>query len=104
MKKGFKITFTILILIYLGLYLSYRNGYYINKNTDKALYTEEAIKEYEDDLKKGIDVSKKDYLKIQENYETGYTRFTLKLSKKLESGFNTIIKYLFNKMGNEINK
>ena len=104
MQKGFKISLIILIILFLGLFFSYRNGYYINKNSEKAILTEEAIREYENDLKKGIDVTKKDYLTTKESYDNNYTRFSLKLSKKIEKAFNIVIKYLFNKMGNEINK
>ncbi len=60
MKKTFKILFIIFIILFFILYFSYKNGYYVDKNKEKAILTEEMIKEYEEDLKNGVDLSKKD--------------------------------------------
>jgi len=104
MKKVAKILSAILIIIFFILYFSYKNGYYIDKNKEKVLLTEEKIREYEEDLKNGVDVSKKDYVVITENYDNDYTRLSLKLSKKIENGIDKIIKYLFSKISNTINE
>ena len=104
MKKGFKIVLTILIILFLVLYFSYQNGYYIDKNKEKSLLTEEKIKEYEEDLKNGIDVSKKDYVVIMDTYDNTYTRLSLSISKKIEKGFDKIIKYFFKEINNSINE
>ena len=104
MKNGFKIGLAILIILYLVLFFSYRNGYYIDKNKEKSLLTEAKIKEYEEDLKNGVDVSKKDYVVVSESYDNPYTRLSLAISKKIESGFDKIIKYFFRKVGDTINE
>ena len=102
--KFLKICFIIVILMFIGLYFSYKNGYYINKNKENMLYTEEMIKEYENDLKNGVDVSKKNYIVKKDNYENKYTNFTLKLSKKIEKGFDKTIKFLLKEITNSINE
>lgn len=101
--KVIKIFLIIIIFIYLILYFSYKNGYYIDKNKEKSILTEEKIKEYEEDLKNGVDVSNKDYVVITDNYDNSYTRLSLKISKKIEQGFDKVIKFLFNRLGNTIN-
>ncbi len=104
MKKSFKIFLYITIILFFILYFSYKNGYYINQNTEKMILTEEKINEYENDLKNGVDVSKKDYLTIKDSYDNNLTRLSLKISKKIENGFDKIIKFVFTKIGNTINE
>lgn len=103
MKNIIKVGTILIIIIFLILYFSYKNGYYIDKNKQTTILTEEKIKEYEEDLKNGVDVSKKDYIVINNTYDNNYTRFTLKLSRKIENGIDKVIKYLFQKIGNTIN-
>ena len=74
------------------------------KNNKKLAKTEEKIDEYEDDLKNGVDVTKKDYVVVKDSYDNSYTRLSLKLSKKIENGINKVIKYLFNKIGQTVNE
>lgn len=102
--KIFKTIVFILIILFLILFFSYRNGYYIDKNKEKSILTEEMIKEYEDDLKNGVDVSKKNYVVITNSYDNSYTRASLKISNKIEKALDKVIKYLFNQVGKEINK
>ena len=104
MKNGFKISLFLIIILYLLLYFSYQNGYYVDKNKEKMLLTDEKIKEYEEDLKNGVDVSQKDYIAKVPSYDNPYTRFSLSLSRKIEKGFDKIIKYLFKKVGQSINE
>lgn len=104
MKSIFKIILIIIIVFYLILYFSYRNGYYIDKNKEKSLLTEEKIKEYEEDLKNGVDVNNKDYIIVEDNYDNKYTRVSLLISKKIENTFDNIIKYFFKKIGDTINE
>ena len=104
MNKYFKICLIITILVFIGLYFSYKNGYYANKNKENMLYTEEMIKEYEEDLKKGIDISKKSYLTKKDNYDNKYTSFTLRVSKKIENSFDKVIKFILRKITNVINE
>ena len=93
-----------MILMFLLLYFSYQNGYYINKNREKSILTEEMIKEYEEDLKNGVDVSKKDYLPKKNEYNNQYTNFALKLSKRIENGFDKVIKFFLRRLSNVINE
>lgn len=98
MKKALKIIFIIIVLMYLLLFFSYKNGYYKDINKDKKILTEEKIKEYEEDLANGVDVSKKEYVVITPNYDNSYTRAFLKLSKTIEKSFDKTIKFLFRKI------
>jgi len=98
MKKGIKIVFIGIVALYLLLYFSYKNGYYRDINNEKKILTEEKIKEYEEDLKNGVDVTKKEYVVVAPSYDNNLTRGFLKISKTIESGFDKTIKYIFKKL------
>ena len=104
MKTFIKVSLVLLFITYMVLYLSYRNGYYIDKNKEKTILTEELIKEYEEDLKKGVDVSKKDYVILENSYDNDYTRTSLKISNGIEKAFDKLIKYLFGQVSKTINE
>lgn len=102
MNNLFKAFLIIIIIFFLIVYFSYQNGYYIDKNKEKMILTEEKIKEYENDLKNGVDVTSKDYIIVPNNYDNSYSRLSLSISKKIEKGFDTIIKYMFGKINKTI--
>ena len=104
MKKFFKVFLIIILISYIALYFSYKNGYYERRNLDKKVLTEEMIEEYEKDLKNGVDVTNKDYVIVTPNYANTYTQNFLKVSQKIENGIDHIIKYFFNKVSQSINE
>lgn len=104
MNNLFKAFLIIIIIFFLIVYFSYQNGYYIDKNKEKMILTEEMIKEYEEDLKNGVDVTNKDYVVISDSYDNKYTRASLLISKKIENGISGVIKYFFSKISDTINE
>ena len=101
--KYFKILMIMIIIMFLGLFFAYQNGYYEKFNNEKKVLTDKMIKEYEEDLKKGIDVTKKEYVNIKPTYSNKTTNSILKLSHKIEKGIDKIIKYFFSKLSDSIN-
>ena len=104
MKRIVKIVILLLIIAFFFLYFSYRNGYYIRRNEETTILTEEKIKEYENDLKNGVDISKKNYITVRDNYDNTYTRFLLRISNKIEKGFDKTIKFIFKRISSRINE
>jgi hypothetical protein len=103
MKKGIKIFLIIIFVMYIGLYFSYRNGYYEIRNNEKKILTEEMIKEYEQDLLNGVDVTNKEYVVVRPDYTNVYTQNLLKVSKKIEKGFKRVVKYFFKHVSDAFN-
>ena len=99
-----KIFLILLCISYVALYFSYQNGYYEIRNNERKILTDAMIKEYEEDLKNGVDVSNKEYTVIRENYANIYTQNLLKVSKKIEDGIDSFIKYFFRKVSDTINE
>lgn len=104
MKKTLKIFLLALILVYLLLFFSYKNGYYKDINHEKKILTDEKIKEYEEDLINGVDVTQKEYVVVEPNYENNYTKGFLKLSKTIEQGLDKVIKYFFMKISKMVDE
>lgn len=104
MKNIVKGLILVLVVVYIFLYFSYRNGYYIKRNEETSILTEEKIQEYEEDLKNGVDVSSKNYIVTKNNYDNAYTRIMLKISQKVENGFDKVIKFIFRQISNTINE
>ena len=104
MKKSTRFILIIIFLLYMGLYFSYRNGYYEIRNNEKKILTEAMIKEYEEDLKNGVDVTNKEYKVLRPDYSNIYSQNLLRASKKIEKGLDSIIKYFFKEISDTINK
>lgn len=92
------------IIVYLMLYLSYKNGYSERKNEEKRILTELKIKEYEEDLANGVDVTNKEYVVVRPTYDNTYTRASLKLSASIEKIIDKSIKYLFRKLSRMVDE
>ena len=90
--------------MFLGLYFAYQNGLGERWNNERKILTEEKIKEYENDLKNGIDVTKKEYVVVKPTYSNVYSSNILKVSRKIEEGINRVIKYFFQKVSDSINE
>ena len=104
MNKFIKVLIIVFVFSFIGLYFSYRNGYYEKRNYEKKILTDEMIEEYENDLLNGVDVTKKDYIPIEHDYTNIYTKSMLSISKTVEKSIDSIIKYLFSKISNTINE
>ena len=87
----------------MGLFLAYQNGYIEKENFERKILTDEMIKEYENDLKNGVDVSSKEYVIVKPSYANIYTNNLLKVSKKIENSIDKVIKYFFKKVSEQIN-
>ena len=101
-KKVFKGIILLLIVSFLGLYYAYSNGYYEKHVKEKIILTNEAIEEFEQDLKDGKDISLEDYEIKKEDYSTKTSKFSLNISSKATNLVDSAIKYIFKKLGNAL--
>jgi len=74
----------ILFGIYMALYYMAETGYYEYKEYNKMILTEEAMKQFESDIKEGKDVSVENYITPEKNYENKISNLGLKTSESLE--------------------
>ena len=106
MKKEsiFKFILLCFIICFLVILFAGKTGYYEKKLRDNSILTEEQIKKFEEDLKKGKSVDISNYV-INENkdYKTKLTSDVYSVSLKLEKTIDKIVKFIFNEVGKNIN-
>lgn len=91
MKRVINIILIIITILFLSLYFSnYNNEYYQNK----TYLTEEAIKKYENDLKNNKNISSKNYLPKEKDYNNNASRLGIKASNFLENIINKSLKFI----------
>ena len=91
MNKVIKVLGIILIIFFLSLYFSkYNSNYYENK----TVLTNSKILEYEKDLKSGKKINSNDYVVKEKNYSNSASRIGMKISKLIEKGFDSGLKFL----------
>jgi len=82
---------SILFLIYFSLYMMDNLGYY-NINTKNKILTEEAIKEFENDVKNGKSIDIKNYVGDNTNYKNFYSNLGYNLSVGVDNILNKGLK------------
>lgn len=99
-KKIFNTIVFSLFVLYLSLYIASSQGYYEYQNKKESKFTEEKIKEFEEDLKNGKKVDIKDYLVNDvKKYDNKITELGLTLSEMLNTGVNTSLEETFKIIG-----
>ena len=79
----------ILVFLFFVLYFMQASGYNEYTRNRENMLTEEQIKEYEEDIEAGKDITIKDYLnKDKVNYENKVSELGLDLSRLIEDIFN----------------
>ena len=94
-KKIFKIIFFSLIS-----YIIEKTGYYEYNLQNKMVMTNEAMKQFEQDIKEGKDVRREDYLvNTEKDYTSTLTKGTNKVSIKVNSILKKGIEGVFKVIG-----
>lgn len=95
----FRIIFIVLLVCFITLYVSNETGYFDYHNRQNVVLTEQKIKEFEEDIKNGVNMDIENYLENSKiNYNNNTSRFGLYLSNKLgevvKSGIEIVVKSL----------
>lgn len=93
----------LLIVLFLGLYISSMTGYYKYTESKKSVLTEEAIERFEQDISDGKEINVSSYLEETTNYNNIFSSFGLKVSSLIEKGFNKAMTSLFKELAKAIN-
>ena len=91
MNRLGKVIGIILIITFFSLYFS---KYNMDYNQNKKILTEEAIIEYEKDLKDGKEINPEKYQEPEKNYNNKVDIVDLKTSKIIEKGFKKGLRLL----------
>ncbi len=99
-KDKFMIILTILFIIFLIIYFTYKKGYYEYKVHNRTILTKENIKRFEKDVEDGKDVSINDYLVSNyTDYSNNLTDLGCNIGKFVEKFMNKGIKKALKVLG-----
>ena len=84
-KKIFNTVIFCLFILFLSLYIASEAGYYEYQNKEKKEFTEEKMKQFEEDVKSGKQININDYL--DDNNKIYYNKIT-KLGNKISDIIN----------------
>ena len=99
LKKVSKVFLFLLILAFLALFFAYSNGYYERMQGEKVNLTNQMIEQFEKDIQAGLDVSLESYLQDKKDYSSKTSKTSLNISEKLENTVDSVIKFIFKKIG-----
>ena len=91
----------ILFILFLSLYLAQATGDYNYDKYRKTVLTENAIKNFEKDLREGKEIDMKNYIEKEKNYSNIFSSLGLKASNVLEKCFNSVMNSIFREI-NEV--
>ena len=91
MNRLGKVAGIALIILFFSLYFS---KYNMDYNQNKKILTEEAIIEYEKDIKEGKEINPEKYQEPEKNYNNKVAEVGLKTSKIIEKGFKKGLRLL----------
>lgn len=96
LNKLFKYFILSSFVIFTALYISQASGYFEYRNSKKVALTNEQIKKFESDVKKGKNVDVEKYIKINNrNYENKISKTGLFISKTSEKVIGKVIEETF---------
>lgn len=101
-SKLIQLVMGVLIILFLGLYISQMTGYYQYSENKKTTLTKDAIKRFEEDVKEGKEINTKNYLVEETNYNNLLSTLGMKVSSLIEKGFNKAMNGLFNELSKAI--
>lgn len=104
-KKIFHAFLWLLFFSFLVLYFAQAGGYYEDMNNKKASLTEEKIKEFEADVRKGKKIKVENYVvNMKKDYGNKISDFGLLTSKTFAEGFKWGMNSLFNGIDKVVNE
>lgn len=101
-KRIVQIIMSILVILFLGLYVSQMTGYYQYNESRKTTLTKDAIERFEQDVKEGRKISAGNYLQEDTEYGNKLSNLGMRLSSLIEKGFNKAMNGLFREISNAI--
>ena len=98
-RNYFLIVLSIFFFSYLALLFAYSNGYYEYKEHNKMVITEEAMKQFEEDVSSGKNIEINDYITDEyRDYSSTFSKLGVKTGELLDDvfsdGLGSVVKML----------
>lgn len=99
-NKFFRISFWVLFVSFFALYISQATGYYEYELHKKVVFTEEQIKKFEEDVKKGQNIDISNYIEdAAKDYQNKTSKLGLNISNSIGKYVKNGIQGTFNALG-----
>jgi len=85
----------ILFIVYLGLFIANKTGYYEKTVRDKTILVENQITIFEQDVKNNVAVDVNSYLPKKNDYSNIFTKSAKYLSQKISNVFDSEVKSIW---------
>lgn len=102
-KNIIRFSFLSIFFFFLCIYIYQASSYYEYLNYKRTKINYEKIKEFEEDLKKGKNVNKKDYIDEEKTYSNTIYKLGITTSNLIEKSFNKMMRYLFSEASDAVN-
>ena len=102
-KNIVRFIFLSLIILFTTIYLMQSFGYYEFTNNKTNRLTENQIKQFEQDVKKGKKIEAKNYVRKQINYNNKLSSGGITLSNTIENTFDAVMNFLFSEVNKAVN-
>lgn len=101
-KRIAQIIMAVLVMLFLGLYISQMTGYYEYTESKKTTLTKSAMERFEQDIKEGKEIKAENYLEQEKDYNNKASTLGMKVSSLIEKGFNKAMNGLFQEISKVI--
>lgn len=102
-KNVFRIILFTMIILFTTLYITQALGYYEYSNYKTNRLTEEAVEQFEQDIKDGKKVKASDYVKKDNDYNNNISKLGLKASNIVGDIFDNVMEFIFNGINKTVN-
>lgn len=92
--KIIKYSIYMVVFFFFILYFMSWSGLYEHKVKIKSTLTEDSIKQFEEDVKNGVQIDVNNYIVKDKNYDNKFTVINREISSYVGKGFESVIKYI----------
>ena len=94
--NGVKIITLLLFIIFITLFFASYTGYYDYENRKTKVLTEQQMKKFEEDVKKGVNLDLENYIvKSNNNHQSILSKMGAKTSKTVSTIISSSVNYTF---------
>lgn len=101
-KNFFRIFMLVVFILFTTLYITQALGYYEYTNHKTNQLTEDAVKQFEEDIKSGKNIKASDYIKQENDYNNNISRMGIKMSNMVGETFDSIMNFIFKQINKTI--
>lgn len=102
-RKFFELLASLVVILFLVIYIGQGTGYYQITENRKTALTEDAIRRFEEDVKSGKEIVASNYLVKEKNYNNNISIVCMKVSEFIETSFNKFMMLVFRELEHVVN-